>query len=181
MSNNPKPRFGKIDWIDLTIPEAEKVRDFYSDVVGREVVPEDMGGYEDYHMMIPGTDRAAAAGIIHCRGVNADLPPQWLIYITVEDVDECARKCEQARGKIVTGQRMMGHSRFCVIYRPSTCFRFLGSAVSPCSSAGCVPDRNSAKVPGGCTGSLPGRRIFPAGVPAGISGPFSVRKSGSVC
>ena len=35
---------GKIGWADLTVNDAETVRDFYRDVVGWTVQPVDMGG-----------------------------------------------------------------------------------------------------------------------------------------
>lgn len=40
---------GTIMWQDLTIPDAESVRDFYRQVVGWEFRGEEMGGYEDFH------------------------------------------------------------------------------------------------------------------------------------
>ena len=45
----PKP--GTISWSDLTIPNADAVRDFYSAVAGWKSMPIDMGGYSDYCMM----------------------------------------------------------------------------------------------------------------------------------
>ena len=40
-------------------------------------------------MMAPESGKVAA-GVCHARGSNAKLPAQWLIYITVEDVDKSA-------------------------------------------------------------------------------------------
>jgi hypothetical protein len=45
-----------------------------------------MGGYDVFHMGIP-LSWNSVAGICHSRGENADLPPVWLIYIAVENVE----------------------------------------------------------------------------------------------
>ncbi len=118
MSDAGNPAPGTILWRDLTVENAEAVRDFYKLVIGWDSKPEDMGGYEDYHMIAPSTGDSAA-GICHARGTNSDLPPQWLVYVIVEDVDVCATKCREAGGEVVAGPRDMGAGRFCVIRDPA--------------------------------------------------------------
>ena len=118
MSETDAPAIGAVSWRDLTVPDAAKVRDFYKNVVGWESSGVDMGGYEDFNMMAPG-GKAPAAGICHARGSNAKLPPQWLIYITVENADEAAQRCTESGGKVLDGPRDMGGGRFCVIQDPA--------------------------------------------------------------
>ena len=60
---------GTIGWIDLTVPDADRVRDFYAEVVGWHPEPVDMDGYSDFVMKSPGG--APAAGVCHARGTNA--------------------------------------------------------------------------------------------------------------
>ena len=52
-----------------------------------------MGAYSDFVMNADGTP---IAGICHARGANADLPPVWLIYITVDDLDHSLDECQSA-------------------------------------------------------------------------------------
>ena len=78
MSPSHKP--GTIAWTDLTVPDAESLRDFYAKVVGWRFEPVPMGEYHDFNMIPPNGD-GPAAGICHARGANADLPPVWMIYI----------------------------------------------------------------------------------------------------
>lgn len=119
MSNSAKSEVGTITWTDLTVANAEAVRDFYSAVVGWKSSPVDMGGYNDYNMNTPESGKTAA-GICHTRGVNAELPPQWLVYITVEDVDKSAARCVELGGKVIAGPKGMGgHGRYCVIQDPA--------------------------------------------------------------
>ena len=118
MSNN-KQEVGTIGWTDLTIPNAEEVRDFYSKVVGWKPQPLSMGQYDDYVMNTPETE-ISIAGVCHARGVNSDLPPQWLIYITVANIDESVAKCKTHGGKIlVEPKNYGGMGTFCVIQDPA--------------------------------------------------------------
>jgi predicted enzyme related to lactoylglutathione lyase len=105
---------GQIAWVDLTVSDADAIRDFYSEVVGWNAEPQDMGGYDDYNMQPPGTDRAAA-GICFAKGTNADVPPQWVIYITVEDLERSVARCTELGGKVLSGPR----SGFCIIQDPA--------------------------------------------------------------
>jgi len=110
---------GAVCWTDLTVPDAEHVTDFYRHVVGWSSTPFDMGGYRDYCMNAPASGQTVA-GICHARGVNADLPAQWLIYIVVADVDASAAACLRLGGKVLAGPReLAGQGRFCVIRDPA--------------------------------------------------------------
>ncbi len=119
MSASDLPAHGIIAWTDLTINDADGIRDFYHAVVGWDPVPVPMGTYHDYQMNASGTDQPVA-GVCHARGVNADLPPQWLIYITVADIDASIKHCTDLGGSVVSRPRGMGsHGRFCVIRDPA--------------------------------------------------------------
>ena len=83
MSQTPQP--GTIGWMDLTVEDAARVRQFYEAVAGWTAQEHPLEGYSDYVMMTPGG--APAGGVCHARGANAALPPVWLIYIVVEDLD----------------------------------------------------------------------------------------------
>ncbi len=119
MSDESKNAPGTIGWIDLTVRDAEAVRDFYADVVGWTPSPVDMGGYSDFTMMVPGTE-TPAAGVCHARGTNADLPPHWLIYISVRDLDRSVARCRARGGEILVGPKSMGtYGRYAVIQDPA--------------------------------------------------------------
>ncbi len=117
MSENTPP-VGTIIWRDLTVPDAAAIRDFYARVVGWRAQPLSMGNYNDFNMLPPDSQEPAA-GICYARGTNADLPPQWLIYIVVEDVDQSAADCVKLGGAVVAPPRGMGGGRFCVIRDPA--------------------------------------------------------------
>ena len=90
-----QPKVGAVAWQDLTVPDAERLRDFYAAVVGWRPEPVEMGGYADFNMLAPSTGEPAA-GVCFARGANAELPPQWLIYVTVADLDASVRPVSTA-------------------------------------------------------------------------------------
>lgn len=125
-----KPTIGTIAWLDLTVSNAEEVRDFYRDVVGWEPSPVSMGDYEDFNMNVPGTG-TAVAGVCHARGSNEDFPPQWLVYVVVEDVEASAERCEELGGEIVIPPRSLGEDgTYCVIRDPAGAVAALYSEAS---------------------------------------------------
>ena len=109
---------GRVEWIDLTVDDASRLKDFYCAVVGWSSTEVEMGSYSDFNINLPGT-QDTIAGVCHARGSNANLPSQWLIYVRVESVKASAAKCEKLGGKILDGPRRMGGSNFCVIEDPA--------------------------------------------------------------
>jgi predicted enzyme related to lactoylglutathione lyase len=112
------PKVGTVGWMDLTVPDAVAVKDFYAAVTGWEPSPVNMGDYEDFCMAPSGS--GPVAGVCHARGSNASLPPVWLIYITVADLDVSLAQVESKGGKIVrpaTG--MGGYGRYAVVQDPA--------------------------------------------------------------
>lgn len=118
MTEARTPSVGTIMWHDLTVADAESVRDFYKAVAGWDAVALDMQGYSDYLMTAPGLPEPLA-GVCHARGSNAGLPPQWLMYVVVESVDRSAAECERLGGKVLSGPRAMSGGLFCLIEDPA--------------------------------------------------------------
>jgi predicted enzyme related to lactoylglutathione lyase len=108
---------GKIIWYDLTVSDVDTVRDFYQAVVGWQPEGLDMGGYDDVNMKTP--EGEVAAGLCHAKGVNADIPPQWMIYITVDNLDTSLEQVIKLGGKQVTPIKEMGGNRSAVIQDPA--------------------------------------------------------------
>ncbi|MCP3904354.1 MAG: VOC family protein [Planctomycetes bacterium] len=119
MTDTANTHAGTIGWTDLTVENADDVRDFYADVVGWGADPCDMGGYSDYIMKAPHSGDGIA-GICHARGTNEGLPAQWIVYITVVDLDESMRRCRERGGTIIREPKgSPEQGRFCVIRDPA--------------------------------------------------------------
>ena len=118
MTKAEKTRFGSIGWVDLSVQDAEAVKTFYEKTVGWSSAPVSMGDYADYNML--GSDGTPSAGICHAKGANQGIPPQWIVYITVLDLDESLKVCRELGGEVVHGPRgEAGHGRFCLIRDPA--------------------------------------------------------------
>lgn len=116
MSSKP---VGSIGWIDLSVADAAPLRDFYGAVVGWKSSGFDMGGYVDFVMSSPGSGEAVA-GICHARGGNATLPPVWLIYIVVADLDQSLAKVRELGGEVISPVREYGaEGRYAFFRDPS--------------------------------------------------------------
>jgi uncharacterized protein len=118
VAKKKKPEVGSIAWRDLTVKDADGVRDFYAKVVGWKVVPVEMGGYSDY-CMVPPKGKTPEAGVCHKRGPNAKLPSQWLMYVVVADVVKSLATAKKLGGKALTPILPQGPNRFVVIQDPA--------------------------------------------------------------
>ena len=112
------PAVGTIAWRDLTVPNADSIRAFYEQVVGWKSSPVDLGSYSDFEMLQPSSGESVA-GICHARGSNAELPPQWLIYIIVANVATSATRCVELGGHVLVAPRPLSGGTFCVIRDPA--------------------------------------------------------------
>jgi predicted enzyme related to lactoylglutathione lyase len=109
---------GAIGWVDLTVPEAESLRDFYARVVGWKPQPVDMGGYADFNMT--DAEGTARAGVCHRRGTNAELPPVWMVYFLIEDLARSLDAVRAAGGRVLVGPKGFGPAaKYAVIEDPA--------------------------------------------------------------
>ncbi len=116
--SDAKPLSGSISWRDLTVPDADGLRSFYSAVAGWTFRGHNMGEYEDYEVLA-GDGETCVAGLCHARGGNAKVPPVWLMYIQVDDVEHAAKQCVEKGGEIIDGPRRMDGNMFCVFRDPA--------------------------------------------------------------
>jgi len=93
---------GAITWMDITVPEADGLRDFYKNV------------------MVSPSDNVVRSGVCHAAGANAGMPAAWIMYINVANLDECIAKVIAGGGEVVNGPRKMGEkARYCIIKDPA--------------------------------------------------------------
>ena len=118
---------GGVTWVDLTVADAPGVRDFYAAVAGWRPAPVDMGDYADFNMIDPASGHPVA-GICHARGGNADLPPVWMVYFRVADLDGALAACRSRGGTVLAEPRRAGDFRYAVIRDPAGAVCALGQA-----------------------------------------------------
>lgn len=114
----PRMPLGTVGWIDLTVPDAVGLKEFYSKVIGWESEGVAVGDYEDFCVGPAGS--APVAGICHAKGPNVGIPPVWLLYIIVANADLAAEEAVKNGGTIVRPvSTLTGTGRFVVIRDPA--------------------------------------------------------------
>ena len=117
MSN--KLKTGSMGWLDLTVANADEVRDFYSSVIGWKPENVSMGDYNDYNMTSP-ENGEPCAGVCHKKGVNEKLPSVWMVYFIVENMNESVKQVKSLGGKVlVEPKNMGGQGQYAVIEDPA--------------------------------------------------------------
>lgn len=113
MSN--KEAVGSIEWRDITVDDASLISDFYAQVVGWKKEPVSMGDYNDFNM---NNADGTVAGICHAKGDNSGIPPQWLMYVRVENAEISAKKTVELGGEILKGPTTFGGQTYFIIRDP---------------------------------------------------------------
>lgn len=113
---------GEQAWLDLTVENATQVKDFYQSVIGWKSQAVSMGDYDDF-VMIPfeaeSDDAQPAAGICHAKGSNSDIPPMWIPYFLVANIDQSVAATTENGGEVIGGIRSFGKDRFAIIRDPA--------------------------------------------------------------
>jgi predicted enzyme related to lactoylglutathione lyase len=118
MASSDQPQAGSILWHDLTVDNAEEVSRFYENVVGWTREEHPMEEYSDYNMNRPDGGETVA-GVCHARGPNANIPPQWMMYVAVDDINRSIAACHEAGGDVIDGPRTMGDQSFAIVRDPA--------------------------------------------------------------
>lgn len=108
----------RVMWVDLTVEDAAPVRDFYAAVMGWQPEEVEIDGYSDFNMLDPETGEPTA-GVCHARGENASIPPVWMVYFVVEDLDAALTQCTGNGGAIISGPQAAGGSTIAIIRDPA--------------------------------------------------------------
>ncbi|MEW6991327.1 VOC family protein [Colwelliaceae bacterium 6441] len=111
-------KIGEMAWLDLSVENAEEIKDFYQEVIGWQSEPVSMGDYSDY-TMISSEAKSPVGGVCHAKGENADLPPSWLPYFLVANIDESVTLVIEKGGKLVSQIKTVGDDKFAVIKDPA--------------------------------------------------------------
>lgn len=116
---------GAFSWFELMTTDVEAAKDFYANLFGWDTEDMTMGGM-NYTVVKVGDE--GMGGIMKVPPQAEGVPPNWGIYVTVDDVDATAAKAEEIGGKImVPPTDIPTVGRFCVLQDPQ------GAAISAIS------------------------------------------------
>lgn len=80
---------------------------------------EDAAGIRDSYRQVVGWREDPIAGVCHARGSNADLPPAWLVYWVVADLDASVEAVAEMGGEVVVAPRPLSGGSYSVIRDPA--------------------------------------------------------------
>jgi predicted enzyme related to lactoylglutathione lyase len=104
---------GAFSWSELMTSDPAAATEFYGTLFGWKVEKMDMPDGA-YHVLKVGD--TSVGGIMGMPPGAGPMPPTWGCYVTVDNVDETARKCTSLGGKVVHApQDIPGVGRFAVI------------------------------------------------------------------
>jgi uncharacterized protein len=100
----PKDQTGEFSWHELNTTDWEAAFKFYSELFGwGETAKMEMGPDEGTYFMYGYSGEERSRGGMSNMAKQMSLPPHWMYYITVDDVDSAAKRVEQNGGKLVNG------------------------------------------------------------------------------
>lgn len=88
---------GALTWNELATRDPQKAEDFFSALLGWTFRP---GPQPNYRMFF--VNGRTNGGMIQMDDSWGDLPPHWMVYISVRDIDETLRKVKENGGEVHT-------------------------------------------------------------------------------
>jgi predicted enzyme related to lactoylglutathione lyase len=111
------PQHGDFCWTELNTRDAAAAKPFYAELFGWNFKESSDG--MPYTEFGP-TAEQPVGGIFQLPDEMANVPPFWMSYVAVDDVDASAAKVEALGGKIFKEPtEIPGVGRFCIITDPS--------------------------------------------------------------
>lgn len=89
---------GRIVWHDLMTPDVQSAVSFYTKTVGWGTEPFSIGSGPPYTMWT--ASGTPLGGVMGLAPEIADMPPHWLAYVTVPNVDETAEQAVALGGSV---------------------------------------------------------------------------------
>lgn len=113
---NAMQTHGAPSWSELTTTDPQAAMQFYGQLLGWTFDPMAMEGGTYQVVKVEGE---SVAGIMAMPSGAPAMPPSWGTYMTVDNVDECAKRAESLGGKImVPPTDIPGVGRFTVLSDP---------------------------------------------------------------
>lgn len=105
---------GALVWNELATRDAARAKAFFSAVLGWTFTQEDEPFYHYIH-----NQGRMNGGMVEMNEQWGDMPPHWLAYFAVSDIDEVARRVPELGGTILSGVDSTVVGRFAVISDPA--------------------------------------------------------------
>ena len=112
------PKHGEICWNELSTTDPNACKSFYSDLFGWEYKESDSAGMQYTEMTLEGGKQFG--GMYKTPPEMANVPPNWMTYVSVDDIDASLAKASDLGGNIIVpATDIPGTGRFGVITDPT--------------------------------------------------------------
>lgn len=113
------PKAGTFCWNELMTRDVAGAKKFYSELLGWQMEDCDMGECGMYTVLKAGDEQIG--GMYQMQGEQFEgVPPHWMSYITVENVDDATKKAEELGATVcVPPSDIPDTGRFSVITDPT--------------------------------------------------------------
>lgn len=113
------PTVGQFCWNELSTTDVKKAKDFYGKVFGWEFDDTEMGDMT--YTMVKVKGKKACAGIWAIpKDMQSQIPPHWMSYVLVENLEKSLAQVTKLGGKIVRPATEAGDfGIFAIISDPS--------------------------------------------------------------
>ncbi|RKX23203.1 MAG: VOC family protein [Candidatus Zixiibacteriota bacterium] len=91
------PKHGHFCWNELVTNDTKAAGDFYTKLLGWSANKQDMGDFT-YTIFKAGDNEVG--GMMAIGKDWGDVPPHWMAYVVVDDVDVSTRKAEELGAKV---------------------------------------------------------------------------------
>jgi predicted enzyme related to lactoylglutathione lyase len=108
---------GRFCWYELMTSDQADASAFYSAVVGWRAVDAGYPG-QPYSLMMAGADRVGGIMTMPEAARQAGMPPYWLGYVAVDDVDAAVAQARSSGSSIVHGPSDLPVGRFALVRDP---------------------------------------------------------------
>ena len=113
----PSKSHGTFIWHELYAPDAGAAHQFYAELIGWKTKSMDMGPGGEYRMFAKG--KSDLAGVVSTKAPQfKGVPPHWLVYIGVDDVDATCAHARKLGGKVLMAPMDIPVGRFAVLEDP---------------------------------------------------------------
>lgn len=114
-----KPSFGELCWNELSTPDVKAAKEFYGKLFGWEFEDHDMGDMT-YTMVKVKGKRACAGFWAIPKEMQGQIPPNWMSYISVENVEKSLEQAVKLGAKVMKPASDAGtFGRFAIIVDPT--------------------------------------------------------------
>lgn len=112
--SDQKSQHGEFCWNELMTPDVKKAKEFYRALLGWETVDHEMGDMT--YTMIKHGEKGIGGIMQTPKDKEKQIPPHWMSYISVANVDEMVNKAKSLGATItVPATNVSDYGRFAVI------------------------------------------------------------------